>query len=289
MFGEKKSDIFRQIPAQYIPKTEWIAVGDVERAAFVAEQVGYPIIAKPDIGERGIWVQKIDSIEELRQYVRDCPVHFLIQELVDYPMELGVFYVKYPGRKGIVSSIVRKSFLSVKGDGVHTVGQLLQKNQRAQMTIDFDSEETRAIASAVPPKGEEVLIEPIGNHNRGTMFLNDNAHIDDKLNEAFNKLSDDISGFFFGRFDLKCRSYDDLKKLEHFKILELNGAGAEPGHIYQPGYPLWRAYKDILWHLAVLSDISAENRKRGHSYWSFKQGFNMWRAHRKHNRLLASA
>lgn len=289
MVGEKKSDIFELIPEELIPKTLLVGQGDLERAALEAEKIGFPIIAKPDIGERGNWVSKIHDQQELKRYVNTCPVNFLLQELVDLPIELGVFYVKHPGKQGRVTSIVRKDFLSIVGDGESSVGQLLRKNTRALMTADLESEHLQLIGSTVPERGERILIEPIGNHCKGTKFLNDNHEIDQSLNQAFNELSDQIPDFYFGRLDLKCQSYDDLRQLKNFKILELNGAGAEPAHIYQPGYPLWKAYRDILWHLSVLSDISAQNRKKGHSYWSFKRGFKKWKAHQRYNRLLANS
>ncbi|WP_424962723.1 hypothetical protein [Ekhidna sp.] len=289
MFGERKSDIFKLIPTEYLPQTNLIRRRDVERAAFTAEQIGFPLIAKPDIGERGTWVEKINDQHELQEYVESCPVDFLLQEMISYPIELGVFYVKMPGHDGKITSIVRKEFLKVEGDGKQTILELVKEIDRAQLTANLNSGFLRIKGHQIPGEGEQVLIEPIGNHCRGTKFLNDTEKIGKELNEAFNELASQIPDFYFGRFDLKCQSYDDLKQLRNFKILELNGAGAEPGHIYQPGYPLWKAYRDIFWHLAVLSDISAQNRKKGHSYWSFWQGFKMWNSHRRYNRLLTNS
>lgn len=288
MVGEKKSDIFDLIPDRYMPKTLLVEQGDLAYAVVEAEKIGFPLIAKPNVGERGAWVSKIQDLEELKKYVGACPVDFLLQEMVEYPIELGVFYVKYPGKEGRVTSIVRKDFLSVIGDGENTVNSLLQMNTRALMTADLESDYLDLIGSNVPKKGERVLIEPIGNHCRGTKFLSDNHEIDAGLSRAFNELSDQIPDFYFGRYDLKCQSYEDLKELKNFKILELNGAGAEPAHIYQPGYPLWKAYRDILWHLSVLSDISAINRKKGHSFWTFKRGYKKWKDHQRYNSLLAN-
>ncbi|SNS47852.1 hypothetical protein SAMN05421640_0316 [Ekhidna lutea] len=289
MFGEKKSDIFELIPDEWIPETKLVSKGDLERASYLGEQIGFPLIAKPDIGERGIWVSKLYNQQDLQKYVRGCPVDFLLQELIDLPLELGVFFVKYPGEKGQVSSIVRKSFMTVTGDGKTTIRVLLEKDERALMTTDLESDHMKLIGSNIPKMGEKVLIEPIGNHCRGTKFLNDNHEIDEALNAVFNNISDRIPDFYFGRYDLKCKSYEDLRELKNFKILELNGAGAEPGHIYQPGYSLMQAYRDILWHLRVLSDICRLNRKMGHSYWSFKQGFKKWKAHQEYNRLLGKS
>ena len=81
MFGEKKSDIFKLIPDEYLPQTVLVNQGDIERAAYHAEQIGFPLIAKPDVGERGVWVKKLNSQDELQTYTRECPVDFLLQEI----------------------------------------------------------------------------------------------------------------------------------------------------------------------------------------------------------------
>lgn len=287
MFGEKKSDIFKTIPPSYIPETYLISRRDSKLAMVKSALIGFPLIAKPNIGERGAWVRKVENQEELTRYVQNCPVDFLLQELVSYPIELGVFYVRKPGQEsGRVTSIVRKHFLAVIGDGKHSIIQLLHQNTRALLTADLDSDYLRQKGKIVPDRGEEVLVEPIGNHCRGTQFLNDADQIDAPLIAAIDRLAKQIPDFYFGRFDLRCRSYEDLKELKHFKILELNGAGSEPGHIYQPGYSLWKAYKEILWHLKVLADISEENKQNGVAYLNFKEGLKKWKAHRAHNRLL---
>ena len=289
MFGEKKSEIYDLIPENFIPKTYLIAKGDTGHAKERAEHIGYPLIAKPNIGERGIWVQKIENHDELLEYSVNCPVDFLMQELVAYPLELGVFYVRVPGEeKGKITSIVRKKFLTITGDGQTSIEKLLLKNERALLTANLQSEFLKEHGEFIPEFGLEVLVEPIGNHCRGTQFLNDNHEISDSLNSAFDQLAKQIPEFYFGRFDLRCNSYQDLSQLKNFKIIELNGAGAEPGHIYHTGYPLIKAYKDILWHLRVLADISAENKKRGFAYWTFSRGYRKWKSHQNYNRILAS-
>ncbi len=289
MMGEKKSEIFEILPNQFIPKTFLIAKGDTINAVQKAKRMGFPIIAKPDIGERGFWVKKINDTDELERYASTCPVDFLLQEFIKYPIEIGIFYIRNPQEeKGRITSMVRKNFLTVRGDGISTVNELLSKSDRALLTADLKSDFLKASGNAIPKKGEEVLIEPIGNHCRGTQFINDNEHIDPDLEKAIDKLAKQIPDFYFGRFDLRCNSYEKLAQHKQFKILELNGAGSEPGHIYHPGYSLLKAYKDILWHLGVLADISAQNKKRGISYWSLSRGYKKWRSHKKYNRLLSS-
>lgn len=286
MFGEKKSEIFDIIPNKYIPKTILIQKEDASQAIEKGNLIGFPLIAKPDVGERGIWVKKITTEEELKEYSEKCPVDFLLQKLISYPVELGVFYTKMPGEEGQVTSIVRKEFLQVIGDGKSTTMELLNANPRAVLTADLSSEFLRKQGNEILEKGMVKLIEPIGNHSRGTKFLNDEHEIDQQLTAAINEIANQIPDFYFGRFDLKCESLEDLRQLKNFSILELNGAGAEPGHIYQPGYSLFKAYKAIFWHLRVLADISIRNNRNGIPYWSFKRGYEKWKNHKNHNQLL---
>ncbi len=272
MMGERKSSIYALIPQEYLPKMKLIKAYDETAAMLYANEIRYPVIVKPDIGERGNLVEKIANKEALRAYVRACPVDFLIQEFVDYPVELGVFYVKMPNEAGRVSSVVKKGFLTVTGNGEDTVSHLLRYNPRAQLLLDFSHDRFREVLARIPKDGEEVRVEQIGNHCRGTTFLNFNHEIDARLHDAFNELCGRISGFHYGRFDLRCKSLDDLKALKNFKILELNGAGAEPGHIYHPGASIWQAYRDVIWHFSMLAKISRANKREGAPYWSFSEG-----------------
>lgn len=288
MLGESKSKIFDLIPSEYLPTMKLIEARDLDSAIAFGKKLGYPVIAKPDIGERGKLVEKISNQEELVYYTRKCPVNFLIQELVDYPVELGVFYVRNPNEEtGTVTSIVQKKFLSVMGDGNSSVRSLLQNDARASLQIDFNHSRFSGIMDLVPEHGENVRVEAIGNHCRGTAFLDATTEINEKLNHAIDKLSKQIKGFYFGRYDLRCASFGDLRELKNFKILELNGAGAEPAHIYQPGFSLLKAYKVLFWHFKKLSQISAVNRKNGIRHWSFKDGMKKLKEIKEYDRLIS--
>lgn len=288
MLGESKSEIFKLIPQKYYPKTELFQANDLVNSLAFSKRIGFPVIAKPDVGERGKLVEKINNEKELSHYITRCPVHFLIQELVDYPIELGVFYIRNPNEeKGRVTSIVQKKFLSVIGNGKSTVLDLLKADPRASLQLDFDHPRFTYLMNSTPNSGEEVQVEPIGNHSRGTTFLNANNEIDEQLIQAINELSSHISGFYFGRYDLRCESFEDLRQLKNFKILELNGAGSEPGHIYQPGFSLLEAYKVIFWHFKKLSEISATNRRNGIPHWSFKRGMKKLKEIKRYDRVIS--
>jgi hypothetical protein len=109
--------------------------------------------------------------------------------------------------------------------------------------------------------------------------------IDEDLLNVFDALSYPTQ-FYYGRYDIKCRSIEDLKKGQHFSILEFNGAGAEPNHVYNAGYSLLQANKEFLKHWKVLFEISRYNQRHGVPYWSFKKGLHFLRNAKKHLKVL---
>ena len=111
----------------------------------------------------------------------------------------------------------------------------------------------------------------IGNHCLGTKFINSNALISEKLSASFDRISHQIEGFYFGRFDLRAASYDDLEKGK-VQIVELNGCGAEPAHIYHPGYSFWRAVGVLIRHWHDIYVISRMNHAMGAQYITFTEG-----------------
>lgn len=287
MIGEKKSEIFDLIPQKYYPKTRLILDYSEQEVLAEGEGIGFPLIAKPDIGERGNGVELIRSKEELEKYKSKMQVPFLLQEFVDYPIELGVFYIRKPSEKvGRVTSIVQKQFLSVTGDGESPIRDLLQSNTRAVLQVDFEHERLGHILARIPPVGKEVVVEQIGNHCRGTMFLDATFESDERLNFAIDKLAKQIDGFYYGRFDLKCKSFEDLRELKNFSIVELNGCGAEPAHIYQSGFSLFKAYKVVFNHFKWMAEVSLENKKLGIPYLTTRQGLKKLSDLRAYNKRL---
>lgn len=275
MLGEVKFDILKKIPEEY--RTPTLFVGfpfDKKKllTQLAESNWSYPLIFKPDIGERGNGVEKIENETEAVAYLSHCSYDFLVQPFIAYPIELGVFYYRYPSKdKGHVVSVVAKEFLKVKGDGRLTLAALIDANPRAALQAERLQKKYTKQWERVIGINEELLLEPIGNHCRGTSFRNANGIIDEQLVSVFDKISKQIDGFYFGRFDLKCQSIEGLMKGEGISIMELNGAGSEQGHIYHPGFSFFTAVKTILQQWRILFEISVENHKRGIPYMTLKE------------------
>jgi len=47
--------------------------------------------------------------------------------------------------------------------------------------------------------------------------------------------------------------------------MELNGVGAEPGHIYAPNNPIWDSYFSLLSHWNNISKIARQTYQKGES------------------------
>ncbi|SHE72323.1 Tubulin-tyrosine ligase family protein [Mariniphaga anaerophila] len=265
------------IPEKYRPQTFFVDSGlSPEKALKSIDQCRFPLpfIVKPDVGERGIGVELIRSKKELVEYIythQHSPL--LIQEYIDYPLEYGVFYYRMPGTENpVISSITSKEFFYAEGDGRQTLAELLSNNRRINHRKDYLQQRFADKWNSVLPKGEKLLIEPVGNHNRGTIFRNSNYLVCDEIANTFDQIARSYPGFYYGRFDVKVHTPSDLKSGNNMKIIEINGVNSEPTHIYDPEYNLRQAYRDVFRHMNIIFEISRRNRRNGaktDSAWRF--------------------
>lgn len=279
MFGESKHDVLKHVPVHLLPKTYFIEIPITPDQLLVVlhTQFTYPVIFKPDIGERGYRVKRIFSDDEAVHYLSTAPGNFIIQELIDLPLECGVFYTRFPdAERGHVTSLVLKEMLAVTGDGRSTLRELILQQERAKLQWPRLQQQFAGQLNSVVARGKNFELNPIGNHCLGTKFLDGNSLIDEQLSYSFDAISKAIGDFYFGRYDLKCASIDDLKK-GNVKIMELNGCGAEPAHIYHPGFSLWKAWGVLFIHWKNLYRISVQNNRRGVPYTSFSDGIKIFK------------
>lgn len=274
MFGESKYNVLKKIPDKYIAKTILIPGGcSFAMLQQKMEEAGlsFPVIFKPDLGERGYWVKRIHNLQEAQHYHLKFKFDFIVQELVDLPYEFGVFYKRVPGKEqGHVFSITGKEMLTVVGNGKLTLEQLILAKDRSKLQWEKLRIQHASLLHRVLNKGEVFLLNPIGNHCLGTTFLNNNSLITPLMNESFDKISQEIEGFYYGRFDLRCASIQDLEQ-GNVKIMELNGCGAEPAHIYEPGYSFWKAVVDMLQHWHSIFEIAQANRSNGIRFLTYPE------------------
>ncbi|MDC9722164.1 MAG: D-alanine--D-alanine ligase [Urechidicola sp.] len=263
---ESKYETIQMIPQVYRPKTVLIKINSsfneilkkIEKS-----KIEFPLIAKPDIGFRGILVQKIDSEKELKKYFENNPIDIIIQEFICYPKECGIFYYRLPNEKsGTITSITLKRFLTVVGDGIKTLSELIIEDKRAYLYFDILKKIHQENFESIPKKGEEITLTVIGNHSKGTEFIDGNHLINKKLTKTIDKISHQIKGWYYGRLDIKYESIEKLMNGQQLKILEINGIISEPTHIYDASKnSYFDAVKSIGKHWKIIYQIATNNHK----------------------------
>lgn len=233
------------------------------RAAMHDAALAYPVVLKPDVGERGQGVAVVRSESELGDYLVEADGRLIVQEYVAGE-EFGVFYVRHPASKlGRIFSITGKRFPVVLGDGRRPLEELILADDRAVCMAAFYLEANIARLDEIPALAEPVQLVEIGNHCRGTVFLDANEHRTAQLEVAIEELAHRFAGFHFGRFDLRVPTIENFRAGTRLKILELNGVTSEATHIYAPGASLVAAYRTLFeqWRLAF--EIGAANAALG--------------------------
>ncbi len=293
MAMESKMEIYDMIPKKVIPKTILIKIGTPLNAIVQHVEdlkISFPLIVKPDIGMKALGVEKIESTEQLDSYAKRINHDFLVQELIAFPKEIGIFYVRYPQEeKGRITGIVSKEFLSVVGDGKHTVKQLIIKNPRSHFQLKELEKKYGKRLDAVLALDEEFILVPYGSHTRGAKFIDDSDKISPKLTKLIDDICLKLPDFHYGRLDIKHSSFEALEKGDGFSIIEINGAGSEPTHIYDPKHSIFFAWKEIIRHWNMLFQISRINRQKGFPYLTYSAGRNMLRENsilEKHLKLI---
>ena len=268
---ESKFQTLLLIPPEYRPNTIYVPKGQAfsaVQAHLKKGKLSFPIILKPDVGYRGLLVHLVKTETELKNLLHTFRVNFIIQEYIPYPEEFGILYYRFPRQaKGQISSITLKDFLHVKGDGKSTVRQLMLGKSRTSLQFERVQNERSELMEKIPAVNEKVYLGKIGNHSRGTTFLNGNHLIDQQLIDTFDQISSQIEGLFYGRFDVKCPNLDALRAGKNIKIIEINGILAEPAHIYDPlKSNYWKALRDIAKHWLLIGRISSKSHQMGIPY-----------------------
>ena len=226
--------------------------------------LAYPLVLKPDVGQRGFGFRHIHSDEEVKAYVEHFARDVLVQEYAPGPHEAGVFYYRFPHQgKGKIFSITDKVFPLAVGDGERTLEELIHGDARASLIAEvylnrFHDQRKRVLAA-----GEVLPLVEAGNHCQGAIFLDGQRLFSPALERKIDEISKSISGFYIGRYDLRYASEEALREGRGFQIVEVNGVSSEATSIYDPTNSLRNAYRTLFRQWEIIFAIANENRARG--------------------------
>jgi hypothetical protein len=246
--------------------------------------LGFPLVAKPDLGCRGVGVRVVRDEAALAAYIQAFPAdgRFLLQRLVALEGEAGVFYCKRPGEaKGRIVSLTLKYFPRVLGDGQRTLRELILDDPRAGRLPHLYLHRHADRLDTVPTAGQSIRLAFAGSHSRGAIFRDGTALVTPAMEARFEALAAAMPEFHFGRFDVRFASFERLARGEDFTILEINGAGAESTHIWDRKTSLPKAWADLMRQYRWLFEIGAANRARGFAPMSVRAFLAAWRTEKR--------
>ena len=251
------------------PVEEWATALTRMKEAGLA----FPIVAKPDIGWHGVGVRLVPDPDRLRTYIEAFPVGetIILQQNIPYDGEAGIFYIRQPNAaEGHVTSLALRYFPYVVGDGRSTIRDLIHREPRAGWKADFhlgERKDHRGFASEcpdyIPAEGEVVRLAFIGSIRAGGLYRDGRMYIRPALERRVDEIARSMPEFYFGRFDIRFKSIDRLEQGEDFAIIEINGAGSEVIHVWDPNTKFSEVYKTLFDYQTTLFRIGADNRARG--------------------------
>jgi membrane protein DedA with SNARE-associated domain len=265
------------LPAGSTPEDRWERL----RNWMQTSQLDWPIILKPDVGQRGMGVKVIRSEADARRYLGQSPAAIVMQEYVPGPLEVGIFYYRFPHEtKGRIFAVTEKIFPELTGDGIHTVEELIWRDPRARCVAERYLTRFATRTREVLPPGTSLRLVEAGNHAQGCIFCDGVRFRTAELVDRIDDISQRVSGFFIGRYDVRFASEEDLRAGRNFQILELNGAAAEATHIYDARNTLGSAYRTLFEQWSLVFAIGAANRARGFQPDPPAKLWRTWRAAR---------
>ncbi|MDX2032835.1 MAG: alpha/beta fold hydrolase [Blastocatellia bacterium] len=286
--GESKSEILRGLEkaSDFIPRWTLLRAADppaarIDAAArfLAAAGIGFPVVLKPDAGERGAGVVIAKSRDEIDACLREAKVDMLLQEYAPGD-EFGVFYYRFPDEpRGKIFAITEKRFPTVTGDGVSTLERLILQDDRAVCVARLLLDSLADRLWEIPAAGEIVQLVEVGAHARGTLFLDGGRLRTDALERAIDEVCRGYEGFYFGRFDLRTPDLDAFREGREFRIIELNGVTSEATSIYDPKNSVIIAWRTLFAQWRIAFEIGARNRRNGAQVTSARQLLQWLREH----------
>ena len=232
--------------------------------------LSFPVIAKPDMGLCGHGVRRIGNYSELMAYVSAFPVDetVVLQQYLPQEGEAGIFYCRDPDAgndagSGRIIGLALRYFPRVTGDGESTNAQLIAANPRAQRLLNSSCHEPNYNPDAVPAVAEVVRLATIGSTRVGGLYCDGQQYITAQLTHAIDAIARDIPAFYFGRFDVRFDSLNDLAAGCGFSVMEINGAGSEAIQAWDPDTSVMAGFGMIFKKQRILFAIGNAMRSRG--------------------------
>ncbi len=279
LVGEGKMEYFTAMGARGVAATAAhiaIVTGEDRSEQHLQKRIdgaslAFPLVAKPDIGWCGYGVRLLHCMQDLTNYAQRFPADadFVLQRYLPEPGEAGLFYMRHPAEPaGRLIGILLRDYPLVIGNGKDSIAALVAKDARIQRGSADPMHEIGYDATRIPPLGEHVRLSTVASTRVGGRYRDGSALVTQALTAAVDAIAKDMGDpatgpFLVGRFDVRYRDEASLQRGD-FTIMEVNGAGSEAVHAWDPKYQIRDVYRIVFAKQRELFAIGSEQRRRGH-------------------------
>jgi len=284
---DSKSEILRAFgDSSHIAKFKIIHSGSTEKEqketifTFLNEiGTSFPVVLKPDFGERGKEVCIAESMPQAIAYLKGTEEEIILQEYVP-GVEYGIFYERHPNeKKGRITGITEKASTIIHGNGQSTLEKLILEDPRAVCQAPIFLKIHKGKLQEIPASGSKIKLNLLGTHSQGSLFLDACDLWTQEMEDAIDQLSQRFDGFYYGRYDIRVNSLEDLQSGHSFKAVELNGVTSEPTHMYDPKHSIFYAWRKLCGQWNRAFEYGHINRQNGHPGIRLKELLRRIRAH----------
>lgn len=237
----------------------------------------WPVIVKPDVGERGAGVVLAAHESALRTALRDAAVPMLVQRFETGSCELGLFTIRDADGVLRLFSICDKRLPVAVGDGRRSLSSLIASEPRLRMQEPVFREQCAMELERVPARDERVSLGFAGNHSRGCLFLDGERLRTPALEGWIAAIGRDSIGFNYGRLDVRFPDEAHAMSGRGGRILEANGLSSESTNMYDPSWSCWRAWRTMRAHWLEAFRIGLEQREHGVPPATVRGVLSAWR------------
>jgi len=268
--GESKAAVLHRLAGA--PVLDWLllpAAAPTARLArmqrwLAATGQDWPVILKPDAGERGAGVRLVRDAAAAERWLTEHPRRALAQRYHPGPVEVGIFWTRRPGEPGRILAITDKVFPELIADGHHSIAELIAAHPRFRLQAAIFLERLGERASRLPAAQERVRLGLAGNHAQGCLFRDGAQLITPALTQAVNAWMSRVIGVNYGRFDVRAADYAAVARGQDLAVVELNGLSSEPTAMYDPTRSLWFAAGLLVKAWTEAWAIGTREARRGH-------------------------
>ena len=229
------------------------------------KKITFPVIIKPDIGERSTGVQFIleENIDNyLIKNIRKT--NFIIEEFIPYSREFGLSWIREPNTKNYdVIAFTERITPRAQPDGKNSLEKCIEKRCR-ELSISHEKQAkifagfSKKELDAIDFKATSFVRTASISYGTSLKRIQLDTATKSRLSELISDLIIDNKGIHAGRFDIKANNIDELLA-KKCSIIEMNGVAGAPLDIYDNEIPIPEKYEILFNYFDQVLAIAEKN------------------------------